>query len=116
MEKRLLIRDRTLVAFADEMLEGVPVSEVRRVSEIVPEQPVLHALFRVLRWMGDDSRLAAWTRVWRCRWRLHIFHTGETNVFEDRAAAIRYEKNVLRSSPIMQQALTWNNPNGGGRK
>lgn len=45
----------------------------RRFSEIVPVNPALRVLFRVLRWVfGEEGRVAEWTRTWRCRWEAMI--------------------------------------------
>lgn len=41
----------------------------RRVSHVVPQNQLLRLVFRILRTcVTDDSRCAAWTRRWRCRW------------------------------------------------
>lgn len=44
-----------------------------RFSEIVPVKPWLRVPFRILRLLfGDTGRMSAWTRIWKCRWRLEI--------------------------------------------
>jgi len=48
----------------------------RRASWIVPESLPLRWLFRMLRLAGDESRLAAWTRTWRCRWMVDLSPSG----------------------------------------
>ena len=44
-------------------------TSTRRASHIVPQNRLLRLAFRILRTcVADDSRCAAWTRRWRCRW------------------------------------------------
>ncbi len=46
----------------------------RRASWVQPCNLLLRAAFHVLRLAGDDSRLAAWTRSWRCLWQVQIIN------------------------------------------
>ena len=66
---------------------------LRRASYIEPYSLPLRLLFHCIRaCVRDDSRFAAWTRSWRCLWRVRIIGgpvlAGE---WRDRAEAIRAE-------------------------
>jgi len=46
---------------------------VRRYSEIVPCNPVLLILFRLVRGLfGESGRMSDWTRRWKCQWKMCI--------------------------------------------
>ena len=105
--KRILIKNSTMVGFADECLLDMESGEITRVSEIMPSEAMLRACFRLCRRLGNDkSVLANWTRTWRCEWRLTVFDSGETKLFADRGEAILYEKDVIRRSKLMERALS----------
>lgn len=67
-----------------------------RASHIVPCSRLLRLAFRGLRSLvGDGSRLAGWSRGWRCLWRVEIVDGPTFGAFADRAAAIAAEVDWL---------------------
>jgi hypothetical protein len=49
------------------------IATQRRASHVDPVNPWLRVAFHaVRRLVRDDSALAAWTRSWRCQWRVAI--------------------------------------------
>jgi hypothetical protein len=74
-------------------------SRVRRASHIVPENLWARLAFRTIRFcVHDTSRLAAWTRGWRCLWRVDTKPVGGpilADRFTDRQAAINAEIQFL---------------------
>jgi hypothetical protein len=53
------------------MEQGITIK--RRASHVEPVNPVLRMAFHAIRRAAaDDSALAAWTRSWRCLWRVAI--------------------------------------------
>lgn len=71
--------------------EGVSVK--RRASHVEPVSIPLRLAFHLIRWsVADDSRLAAWTRGWRCLWRVAIVNGPILpEAWRDRTAAIAAE-------------------------
>ena len=71
--------------------EGVVTK--RRASWVEPNSVLPRLAFNLLRLCcRDESRLAGWTRSWRCLWRVRIIGGPVlAATFRDRAAAIRYE-------------------------
>lgn len=68
----------------------------RRVSHIEPCDPILRVLFRLVRRVvSDGGRVAAWTRAWRCRWRIDIIGGPTFGGFSDRHEAIEREHRWL---------------------
>jgi hypothetical protein len=64
----------------------------RRASHVEPVNLPLRFLFHVLRSVcSDDSRLAAFTRRWPCRWRARVFGGPVLGPFERRTDAIQAE-------------------------
>lgn len=58
--------------------ESLGSSEVARASHVEPDNVWLRAIFYHIRSrVSDDSWLAAWTRRWRCWWRVTIVCTNE---------------------------------------
>jgi hypothetical protein len=61
---------------ADVFLEGAEVV-TKRASHVEPYDFWLRILFHILRsCVKDDSALAAWTRTWRCYWRVNTAPVG----------------------------------------
>ncbi|TNC80257.1 MAG: hypothetical protein C9356_15125 [Oleiphilus sp.] len=93
------IKDGTLSCFKDELLDGQPCEtiESRRVSHVVPQNPLLRVVFVSLRWLvSDNSRVAQWTRHWPVTWMVLLegqCHRG----FRDRAKAIAFEKRHIHA-------------------
>lgn len=66
----------------------------RRASHVEPMDWKLKVAFRALRWaLGDDSRIADWTRTWKCLWQVDLSPVGGKahGWFSSRADAIDYE-------------------------
>ena len=54
-------------------LSGEGVAVKRRASHVAPVNPLLRLAFHAIRCLvADESRLAGWTRRWRCQWRVAI--------------------------------------------
>ncbi len=68
------------------------VVEKRRMSRIVPANPVLRTVFILLRRaFGDSGKTAEWTRKWKCRWMV----TVKLGPFETREEALKKEIELL---------------------
>ena len=75
----------------------------RRVSYLEPTNLFLRLAFRALRFVGgDDSRLAAWTRTWRCQFvvdfravRSHCYETYRGWSIYGHAQAVEAERRLL---------------------
>lgn len=78
-----------------EMFRALGITVTQRASHVEPDVRVLRVLFHLIRSLvTDDSSLAAWTRTWRCVWRINTAPLGGPILgtrFTDRAAAIRHE-------------------------
>lgn len=97
-KKRIVISRGQVSGFADDIsFDGLEVSEYRktRVSRVVPTEAVARLLFDTVRaCCSDQSSMAAWTRGWKCQWRVVI--DGECyGPFADRPAAIAFEKELI---------------------
>lgn len=77
-------------------------SVVRRASHVEPWHPVIRLLFRAIRFVSrDESRAAAWTRIWPCKWRVNLSPVGGPVVpveWANRASAINFEVNWLNEN------------------
>ena len=77
----------------------LPTDTVRRASHVVPDNFWLRLAFQTIRaCVSDTSRLAAWTRTWRCLWRVHVVADGlDVNLgrYRDRNQAIEAEIGFL---------------------
>lgn len=73
-------------------IEGRRVAK-RRASHIVPTRFTKRLVFKLCRLAGDASKLAAWTRTWKCEWTVDLRPSAGPVVsgFYSRAAAIAYE-------------------------
>jgi len=72
-----------------------------RASHIVPCSLLLRLAFRGLRSLvADESRLASWSRGWRCLWRVEIVGGPSFGAYADRAAAIAAEVDWLNSERL----------------
>lgn len=70
--------------------------KTRRLSTIRPERRIKRTAFVVLRKIfGDRGRIADWTRTWAGPWRCVILSTGETEVFDNRQAAVDWEYEII---------------------
>ena len=75
-KKRIVIKNGEVCGFANEVsFKGLDVQgySKKRVSRIVPTNGFLMIAFYVIRGLcSDESKVAAWTRVWRCQWKVLI--------------------------------------------
>lgn len=82
----------------------IPVVNVRkhRLSHITPAfHPIKTPLFKLLRRLfGDEGRVAAWTRRWRCLWFVKMVRCGEWSVFRDRSNAVHWERQHLNHCEV----------------
>lgn len=82
------------------VMESLGVTTTRRASHVEPDNEVLRWVFHFIRErVADDSALAAWTRGWRCLWRIRLVETFGGNIlperFRDRDEAIAHEVNII---------------------
>jgi hypothetical protein len=76
-------------------------AERRRVSRVEPVNRILRMLFLLVRFVvSDESRTAAWTRTWRCRWRSRLLHGPTLGPFGSRQAAIAAEVAWLNDNAL----------------
>ena len=76
----------------------LPLGKIRRrrVSTIRPVRFLKRMAFVILRTVfGETGRVAAFTRTWAGPWRCVILSTGQTEVFENRQAAVDWEYEVI---------------------
>jgi hypothetical protein len=60
-----------------EMFRTLGITVTRRASHVEPDTWALRILFHAIRKaVRDTSRVAAWTRTWRCRWRIDASPIG----------------------------------------
>ena len=92
MKHQVKIREDGSIAWLGDLPLKLPGRKfTKRYSEIVPVRLDLFVLFRLLRLFGERGKAAAWTRAWRCQWRMKILSTGHTETSLDRAALIERE-------------------------
>ena len=87
-----------LLTKAAPRLEG---AVVRRASHVEPVSFVLRLIFHAVRSLvSDDSRVAAWSRLWPCLWRVDMAPVGGGILpvhFSNRLAAIDAEVEALNN-------------------
>ena len=70
-------------------------SLVKRASHVEPVNGLLRVLFTLLRALvTDKSRIAAWTRIWPCTWRVNLSPVNGPIIpidFASRESAIDFE-------------------------
>jgi hypothetical protein len=100
-QTRIKIRADGMIEFLGDVCPvDLPLEKAtrRRVSTILPTQSAKRIAFRLLRFVaGDRGAVAAWTRTWAGPWRATILRTGDTELFDDRQAAIDWEYSVINS-------------------
>ena len=103
--RRIVIKHGCAAGFADEMSLPLVNAQTRRVSTIVPQNVLLRCTFAVLRSLvADSSRVAAWTRTWRCVWLVRIAR-ATYGPFRNRSEAIKFEKGLIQGSGVMEHYL-----------
>lgn len=81
-----------------EHFDGLGAVSTKRASRIEPVNPALRFVFRVIRQrVPDNSKIAAWTRAWKCSWRVAIIGGPTFGRFSDRQAAIDAEVRFLNN-------------------
>ena len=84
--------DGTITGIESEVTRRMSLGNRQRVSHVEPVNPVLRWLFHAIRKrVADNSKLAAFTREWRCRWRARIFTGPVLGPFISRKQAIDAE-------------------------
>lgn len=76
-----------------ERLSSIGETSKRRISRVEPTNFFKRIAFLFLRRVvRDDSRLAKWSRTWRCTWRVRMLDSGHIfGSFADRQSAIDAE-------------------------
>lgn len=107
-KKRLVIKAGQVVSFdGDISFDGLNVQHLskQRVSRIVPSNMMLALAFYAIRAAcNDTSKLAQWTRQWRCQWTVIIDNQIYPG-FTDRKSAIEFEKEKIWNQNKLQEAL-----------
>lgn len=93
------IHDDELAAELTDALGGA--ADKQRASHVEPTNILLRWAFHLVRRrVSDGSRLAEWTRGWRCEWRARIFDGPMLGPFDDRQAAIDAEVEWLLANKL----------------
>lgn len=83
---------------ASPLTKALGLEERRRVSHVEPVNRALRWLFHAIRRrVSDESKAAAFTRRWPCKWQANIFNGPTLGPFNDRAAAITAEISCINS-------------------
>lgn len=86
--------------------------KLRRATHILPMSFFLRSLFILLRRLfGDNGRVAAWTRRWRCNWLVDFSPLGRDQrhgPFRSYADAVEYEQEEVLF--LLLNRLTNGNP------
>ena len=84
--------DGNVSGLASPLTQALGLSERRRVSHVEPVNRILRGLFHVIRRrVSDESRMAAFTRKWPCKWQANIFNGPVLSPFNKRSHAITAE-------------------------
>ena len=98
--RRIVISAGTVTGFQDEVsFAGLQLEsfERKRVSHVVPAGPLKRLFFGAIRCVaGESTKLAAWTRTWRCAW-LVLVDEKRYGPFIERHEAIAFEKQLIRA-------------------
>lgn len=100
--KIIIKPDATVVKIYDKEFDEQFNLRRNRVSHVEPINTALRGFFHLIRKrVSDDSKLAEWTRRWRCQWRARIFDGPTLGPFTDRQKAIDAEvqwllENILK--------------------
>ncbi|WP_029523510.1 hypothetical protein [Persephonella sp. KM09-Lau-8] len=93
-------KDGTIKGFADEVPNFISVKEIerKRVSRIVPKNLPLRIAFVIIRSLvSDNSKIANWTRNWKCNW-IVVIGKKQYGPFKNRTKAIEFEKEIIRKT------------------
>lgn len=95
--------DITSVGDLPEDLARLGEVKRERASHIIPFNQPQRCAFRLLRRLfGEDGRVAAWTRTWRCRWQAIIIANGETFEHCNRQKCLEWERQKLETMLTME--------------
>ncbi len=92
----LFIKGDTVTGFVPTGFPDLPVSGFikYRLAEIVPKNPVLRLIFRILDYFApSQGRLYNWLRSWKCKWILKSRYpiSAKNRVFNSREEALDAE-------------------------
>lgn len=77
-------------------------STVKRASHVVPWNPVLRVLFKLIRYVvGETGSISEWTRQWPCLWQINLSPIGGPIIpveWHSRKMAIEFEIKWLESN------------------
>ena len=82
----------------------------KRASHVEPSEFWLRVAFRILRMFGDKTRVAEWTRGWRCRWLVDTRPVGGPvltwgDVWEAKGDC----QDWMRQMPMYKAKALWSN-------
>ncbi len=78
--------------------EDFSTTNKKRFSYIYPKNILLRAIFKFIRKIfSDESKLANWTRSWKCEW-IVLINKKVYGPFKTRKKAIEFEKTMFYSS------------------
>lgn len=84
--------DGSTEGIASSLTQLLRMSQRRRASHIEPVNPILRWVFHFIRRrVSDESRLACWTRRWRCQWQARIVGGPVLGPFHRRHNAVAAE-------------------------
>lgn len=95
----LVIKPNGDLQWIGELPIDIPFKTIRRrrVSTIQPVNRLKRFAFLLARrCFGEQGRVAAFTRRWSGPWRCVILATGQTETFQHRADAIRWELETIK--------------------
>jgi len=81
--------------------------QINRASHVEPVNPVLRSVFRLIRRrVSDNSRLAAFTRTWWCRWQADMALSGGPVLgpFTERSEALLAEQKWINQRLLGSEA------------
>jgi len=93
-------KDGKIKGFSDEVPQFITAKliEKKRVSRIVPQNIFLRGIFLLIRSaVPDNSKIAEWTRKWKCKW-LVVIEKKQYGPFKNRTKAIQFEKELIRKN------------------
>ena len=90
-----LTKQGTMTSFEGDFPLPLKGEKVKRISHVLPANPLKRAAFRILRFLfGDKGRIADWTRRWKGPW-IVVINGIEIGTFNNRQEAISYERELV---------------------
>lgn len=100
---RLVIRfrqDGTFEMVGEPIIPHVVVSK-RRISHILPVNPIKRVAFRMLRaFFSDSGKVASWTRRWSGPWEVVMIGSGQRFIHTSRAECVRWEIEAANQAQV----------------